>query len=161
MAGKTPAKRGPSRPIKYTEELADQICELIAQDWSIKQIGARDDMPHEITILRWMQRHDEFASKCARARETQADYVAGTLAELEQQTLDGVIAPDAARVVIGSRQWRAGRMAPKRWGDKQTIAHEGALEVQHSGLTPESRLEKLKELAQAHPELLAKLAGKQ
>lgn len=160
MAAKKAAeKRGPGRPSLYTEELAERICDLIAEDWSLRQIGARDDMPDFATIVRWCGKNEDFAAKCARAREAQADFVVGQAADLETKVLSGEVPSDAARVVLSSRQWRASKLAPKRYGDKQTIAHEGEVGVKHSGLTPAERIAKLAEMAKAHPELLAKLSN--
>ena len=153
MAGDKKEKGKAGRPSLYSEELAEKICELIANDWSVRQIGARDDMPDDTTIQRWIAANSEFASKCARAREQQADFVFGQNAELETKVLSGEVPPDAARVVLSSRQWRAGKLAPKVYGDRQHVEHSGAI-----GPGPRSITEvvtEIKELVSSDPELQA------
>ena len=117
--------RKAGRPSKYTPEVVDRICALIEQDHSINQIGSMPDMPNSATIHRWLIAHEDFARRCARAREAQADFVFGANAELERKTLSGEVPPDVARVVLSSRQWRASKLAPKRYGDKVSHEHAG------------------------------------
>ena len=40
------------------------------------------------------------------------------MAEIENATLSGTVEASAARAVLSSMQWRASKMAPKRYGDK-------------------------------------------
>lgn len=43
------------------------------------------------------------------------------MSDIEDRTLSGSIDPAAARVVLASKQWRAAKLAPKRYGDKLAI----------------------------------------
>ena len=120
------AKRKAGRPSIWTTELEDRVVDLIAHDHSVKQIGGIVGLPDEATIQRRIAANPDFAAKCARAREMQADHVIGENAELERQVLSGKVPPDAARVVISSRQWRAMKLAPKKYSDKVVQEHVGA-----------------------------------
>ncbi len=51
----------------------------------------------------------------------QGDYEHDKMAEIEAKVLTGEIPPDVARVVIWSKQWRASKLAPKKYGDKAHV----------------------------------------
>lgn len=107
------------RPSDYTEELADAICEELANsDTSLVRICAKAGMPHRSTVLRWLNEHEDFAAKYARARELQADVVFDEMGALEKRVVSRKLAPDAARVVLQSKQWRAAKLAAKKYGDR-------------------------------------------
>lgn len=118
-----------ARPSKYTVELADEICERIATGESLRAICRDIGMPSRVTVLRWLNSDDVFVAKCARARELGADALEEDMAEIENDTLSGKLDPAAARVVIASKQWRAAKHAPKKYGDKQTIEHTGDVNI--------------------------------
>ena len=105
------------RPSDYNLDHATEICELIADGMSIRQIVAQPDMPVWSTIRSWLLRHSEFQTLYARANEYAAEWEFAGISELEQQVLDGEIEPNAARVVIDSRKWRLAKMRPKVYGD--------------------------------------------
>jgi hypothetical protein len=54
----------------------------------------------------------------SRARDVQGDFVFDDIQEIERKLLAGEITSDIARVVIWSKQWRAAKLAQKRYGDK-------------------------------------------
>lgn len=110
------------RPSDYTEELAERICEILAtSDTSLRDICKRPGMPHLATAMRWLDRHEEFASKYAHAREVQADVVYADMAGIEQKMITRKLASDVGRVVLQSKQWRAAKLAAKKYGDKVAI----------------------------------------
>src|SRR4051794_366666 len=97
-----------SRRSDFSEELADTICDLLASGESLVQICQREDFPHRATVLRWMASNAAFAAKV------------------------GEIPPDVARIVISSKQWRAAKLAPRRYGDKTTIESTSTVKVQYT-----------------------------
>lgn len=104
------------RPSSYTEETADAICNRLMEGRSLRSICDDADMPDRSTVIRWQVQHDEFAARCARARELQADL----MDDLILDTANSCTVEDAqaARVKISAYQWRASKLAPKRYGDK-------------------------------------------
>jgi hypothetical protein len=104
------------RPSLYSDELADDICDLIANGRSLRSICTADDMPSRRTVLRWLSENPDFAAKHARAREAQADVMDEKILEVADACTNETAAAD--RVKIGAYQWRAARLAPKRYGDK-------------------------------------------
>lgn len=104
------------RPSDYSEAIASAICDEIAAGCSLRQICEAEGMPNRSTVLRWLDAHADFAAKHARARELQADW-------LDEQMQEEATAatPEDVRVRdlrIKTMQWRAARLAPKRYGDK-------------------------------------------
>lgn len=116
------------RPSDYTPELADKICELISEDNTYEQIAAIDGMPSKSTIIRWLGLHEDFETKCARARQIQADSIDNRIGSVIDKTETGLLAPDIARVVLSGLQWRASKKDPKKYGDKQDLNITGKLE---------------------------------
>jgi hypothetical protein len=143
-------KRGPGRPpIEYTEELAERICSRLIEGESMNQIAKDPDMPSRATMLRWMAGNADFGARCARARLSQAEGVHDQMVEIENGTLEGSIPTDVARVVLSSKQWRAAKLAPKKYGDKQEHTHLGPEggPVCLSSMTPEEFEERAKKIA--------------
>lgn len=111
------------RPSTYTEEVGREICEHLANGHSLRSWCAQDGKPNYSTIMDWLRRHPDFTANYTRAREDAAHNDAEQIAEVRQMVRDGELEPDAARVVIDSLKWTAGRRLPKVYGDR----------VQHSG----------------------------
>lgn len=112
---------GAGRPSSYTAEIADELCERIAAGESVRGICADEWMPNDRTVRRWLSTNEDFARKCARAWELQADTLVDGMAALDADVLADVVSPDKARVVFSNRQWRAAKLAPKRYGDKLAL----------------------------------------
>lgn len=119
------AKNTGGRPSSYSEKLAEEICDRIANGESLVQICRDEHMPNRRTVLRWMEADGGFATRCARAREVHADHAQDKMLDIEIGVLDGEIDPTAARVVLSSMQWRASKLAPKKYGDVSKVEHSG------------------------------------
>lgn len=136
------------RKTTYTEEMGKRICDRVANGESLIAICKDKDFPPRETVLNWLNLHDNFHSMMRKAREEQGDYVHEEMNEIERGLLEGQIDPQVARVVMQSKQWRAARLAPKRYSEKvineHTGADGGAIQMQAqvldvSGMTPEER----------------------
>lgn len=113
----------PIKPTEFTQDLADAICEKLADGISLRTICLAEDMPTKACVFRWLGRHAGFADQYARARETQADSFADDIADIADN--DALEANDK-RVRIDARKWLAGKLRPKVYGDSQTLKHTGA-----------------------------------
>lgn len=122
------------RPSDFTPEIANEICERLAKGESLRKICSpeRDDfMPGQTTVYRWLNDNEEFRKQYAHARERQADFYAEEIIEIADQpnvrtTADGETVasdPQRDRLRVDARKWLAGKLAPKKYGDK--IAHVG------------------------------------
>lgn len=128
------AKMG--RPSKYTDELADNICLLtatsnrglssICEELGICQDTARD----------WMEKHEYFSVKYARAKQRQATFLAEEIIAIADNVsndiLDGAMGPQGnnaavsrAKVQIDARKWIASKLMPKVFGDKIDVTSDG------------------------------------
>jgi len=62
------AKRG--RPSDYNPQIVEAICEEIATtDHGLDRICRAEGMPDVRTVYRWLEVHEEFRQRYARARE--------------------------------------------------------------------------------------------
>lgn len=109
------------RPSDYTSELENVICDGLLSGLSLVQVCKSVEMPHRATVCRWMQKNPKFRDNVALARAEQADLMDDRILDVINKVENCEIEPDAARVVIQGLQWRAAKLAPKKYGDKTTI----------------------------------------
>lgn len=115
------------RPSTRTEEIEERILAGLIDGMSMVQVCAQEGMPNRRTVMRWMEADEGFASRCARAREMQADFMDDKIIELIE-----TVTPEnatAARVKLAALQWRASKLAPKKYGDKIEQVHSGGVEL--------------------------------
>ena len=90
--------------LRYTAQLADEICEEIAQGGALYLMcRKKKHWPVERTIYEWLERYDEFAQKYARARERQADRRNEEIIVIADTATDA----NLARLQIDARKWQA------------------------------------------------------
>jgi len=140
-----PASRGRGRPTLYTEELADEIAEAVAnsEEGLHRLCDAIDHFPDKTTVYRWQDEREDFRAKLTRARETQGEnLIYGGLRILDETDIDtrlidenGDVRKDAvdprstsARVTLSKAQAEyrmrmAGKIAPRKYGDKLGLDH--------------------------------------
>lgn len=127
------------RPSDFTPEIANEICERLAEGESLRTICLDDDFPDRTTVRRWLAKGATkdapedlvaFRLQYAHARECQAETYAEKIVD------DAMNATDAAigRLRMDALKWAASKLAPKKYGDK--IAHvggdEGDAPIRHS-----------------------------
>lgn len=110
-----------SRPSAYTPEVADAIIDGIMDGLSMVKVCEREGMPHRATVLRWMEADPAFATRCAHARVLQADLMDDKILDVAEASTPETSAAD--RVKISAYQWRAAKLAPKKYGDKIELEH--------------------------------------
>lgn len=135
-AAKATAKVG--RPSSFSEEIAERICSQLADGKSLRKICLADDMPHSVTVFRWLAERDEFRSQYARAREAQADALFDEALDIADDGINDWVADreeedgfryngDAvqrSKLRIDTRKWMAGKLRPKVYGDKVALEHD-------------------------------------
>lgn len=112
------------RPSLYSEELAELICERLANGESLRAICREDGMPSMTTVMTWADDNQGgFRSRYACAREAQAEDMDGRiLAVAEETTPENA---QAQKVKLEAYRWRASKLAPKRYGDKLDVTSNG------------------------------------
>jgi hypothetical protein len=129
------AERG--RPSLYTPELAQRICERIAEGESLRSICREDDMPAEPTVRSWaINDLNGFSAQYTKARDIALDLMADDLIEIadtpqpgvktktnekgETETTEGDMI-EHRRLRVDVRKWYLSKLAPKRYGDKLAV----------------------------------------
>ena len=135
------------RPLEYTPEIGDRICELVATH----PIGLPrlcemyPELPAQSTINRWRYQIEDFRDKYTESKRFQSEILAEEILEIsdysERDTSydkHGNAHCDSewvmrSRLRVDSRKWLASKLAPKIYGEKQqvenkvTISHEESL----------------------------------
>ena len=100
----------------YSDAIAEQICDRLIEGESMRQICATDGFPSRSSLLRWMADDESFEAKCARARTMQADLMDDKILETAESCTEANC--QSSKVKISAYQWRASKLAPKKYGDK-------------------------------------------
>ena len=112
------------RPSTYTPELGALICERIAVGQSLRTIEAEEGMPAKTTILRWLSQDSVFRDLYVRAKEAATDAMAEELLEIADDT---AAQTDRDRLRVDTRKWLLAKLQPRKYGERQTLEHEGAV----------------------------------
>jgi len=139
-----PGKAG--RPSTYDQQVADRICELMAEGNDMGTICEMAGMPSRSTVSRWAAARPDFAEQCARAREALADFELDRLKRIAEECTEENV--NSTRVKLNHYQWRLMKIAPRRYGDRVQTEITGpnggpmqvqALTIDARALQPEHR----------------------
>ncbi len=117
------------RPLDYTQEMGDYICELTSSTGYglLKLTRLYPELPDKMTINRWRHRLPDFRAQYALAKLDIAD-------DSEKDTIlnkDGFEVCDTewinrCRLRIDTRKWLASKLLPKQYGamaeEKKTVS---------------------------------------
>jgi hypothetical protein len=123
----TSAKMG--APTKYTVELADKICKLIAtHPYGLPTIIKMYDLPDRQCIYNWVNTHDDFFDKYMKAKEQQAHLLVDSLLEIpdeipiyeDKEGNDRIDSGMLGRAKLKSEnlRWSASILAPRHYRDR-------------------------------------------
>lgn len=113
------------RPSSYTEEVGLIICDLLSDGMSLRKVCERDDMPHKVTVLRWLRDIESFRTQYARAKDEAADSLADDIQDIGDKVLAGEYEPNAARVAIDAKKWTAAKLKPKKYSERLDLTSGG------------------------------------
>ena len=119
-----------------SQDMKDDICELIATGSSVYEISRMDGMPDFRTIFKHVARDAAFGEQYMRAREKQqfalADRAMGIAAGTDplcyREGPEGLELLDAGerRLIMDTLRWQAGKLAARVFGDKVAVTgHDG------------------------------------
>lgn len=100
----------------FNEELQEEILTALENGEGLNAWCKKAGRPSRHTVLRYMREDEDFATKCARAREAAGDLALEEQSDIVKRTLSGELPSDVARVVLSNMQWRAEKLAPKKYG---------------------------------------------
>jgi hypothetical protein len=121
------------RPSTYTEEVGEAICNRISNGESLRSICAEEGMPDKTTVLRWLRDFEKFRTHYTIAREAQADVLADEILDIaddgsndwmlrkfgdDEAWVQNGEAMRRSQLRIDARKWLAGKLRPKKYGDK-------------------------------------------
>jgi transposase-like protein len=131
--------------MEYSPELADAICELVAEGESIRTICKAEGMPAKSTIFKWLREHKDFSDQYARAKEDQLEALADEILEIADDKSNDVsgelqmpngVAVQRAKLQTDTRKWLLAKLVPKKYGDKLDMNLGGEVGIK-SILVPE------------------------
>lgn len=128
-----------ARPSDYSQEIADAICERIADGESLRTICSEDTMPNKATVFRWLSKHAEFSDQYARARDEQAETLFDEILDIADDSRNDWLkahgdedgnqgwrengeAIRRSQIRIDARKWMAGKLKPKKYSEKHILA---------------------------------------
>lgn len=130
--------------MKFSEAIADAICERLADGESLRTICSDEGMPSKTTVFRWLAANEQFRDQYARAREAQADAIFDDILSIaddgrndwmqknfgeETRWVENGEAMRRSALRIDARKWMAGKLRPKKYGDKLDVEHSGEVEL--------------------------------
>lgn len=136
MAGRPPGRQnGRGRPSTFSQAIADEVCERLADGESLRSICDGEGMPDKATVFRWLAKEENhiFRDQYARARETQADSLFDDILAIaddgrndfmKRNGDEGWLANGEAirrsQLRVDARKWMAGKLQPKKYGERVT-----------------------------------------
>lgn len=139
---------GKGRPSKYTQALADKICERLAAGETLRAICRDDEMPGHPTVLRWANENEAFSDQYAKARERGYAVMFDEMLEIADTPVQGVTVTnklsregamydetkrgdmiDHRRLQVDTRKWILAKALPKVYGDKLDLNHGGTVNI--------------------------------
>ena len=122
------------RPSDYTQDIADRLCEQLAEGVSMHRACEPDDMPSKRSVFRWLRTNEEFCHQYENAKAESADYLAEEMIEIADDGTNDYITKtnndgseyevvnsehiQRSRLRIDARKWIASKLKPKKYGDK-------------------------------------------
>jgi hypothetical protein len=145
--------------LTYSPAIADEICALVAEGQSLRQITELPGMPSRRAVQYWMTRYPDFKEKYECAMMLCAEFWAHEIIEISDDSAgDYVITEDGRRVVdheninrsrlkVDSRKWLLSKLLPKRYGDRIQADMNVAVEPEAlRGLSEEKKRARVAEL---------------
>jgi hypothetical protein len=104
------------RPRPLDDGIVDRIAEGLASGLGIRKVCEPEDMPTYQSVYVEMAKGGDFAKAIARAREAQQEHEADACVEMADEANEGNW--QVVKLRIWARQWRAAKLAPKKYGEK-------------------------------------------
>lgn len=143
-------RRGTStgRPTKYTKELGEKICDLVADGWAFNKACDKCGVTKR-TGYNWLREYEEFKDMYTFACECRADDVVDSILSLVQgiDTSSEFAKEEIQkkRLEVYAMQWIAGKMRPKKYNDRLIVDHGGS--IKHNVSISEMTDEELEAIA--------------
>lgn len=121
------------RPSKYTQELADEICNAIASsDVGIRQLCSQNPhWPAKENIRKWVNSKPDFRVQYINAKAAQIDWLVERAMEVATNSTNDTYTDDdgnekcntewvnRCRLHVDTVKWLSSKLAPKIYGDRK------------------------------------------
>lgn len=115
-----------ARPSEYNHKMCIEICQEVANGLNIKKVlGSKKEYPDFSTWCRWKREHDELYNLYTQSIQDKAESVDEEIDNIMQDVKDKKIDWGAARVLIDTLKWKAGKYYPKMFGNKVDVTTNG------------------------------------
>jgi hypothetical protein len=147
-----------SQQSTYTPELADEICERIANGETLRAICRDPHMPSWVTVYTWRKTYPQFSERFALARELGGDAIAEEALEISDTTQVGERTEESdtgyktvredmlghRKLQIETRLKLLAVWFPRKYGQRIDMTTGG----ESLNMTPEERAAKLASIAE-------------
>ena len=127
-------KKKAGRPSVYSKKVVKELCTRLGNGENLNQICSDSHMPGRATVNEWVIKDKRgFAAKYARARNMGLDWMADNLLDIADDGSNDWIGDtgkvnheniNRSRLRVDARKWYLSKLAPKRYGDKVTLASD-------------------------------------
>ena len=145
------------RPSKYTPEIAQKMCEMLAEGIPLRQICRQEGFPEWRTVYDWMYKDEALGERgtglsaaIAKAREIGQDAIAEQLWVDMLQEPERILSEGGGRIDPGFVQWQKAKAEiglkllakwnPKRYGDRVALAGDADNPIKIEAETQADRL---------------------
>lgn len=122
MKPKRPLGRPRTKGDLNDPAVVQELCDRVASGEAIMNICKDAHMPTDPQVYLRMARDEAFRAIIARAREAQQEREADMVVALADEATNED--HQVVKLRIWARQWRAGKLAPKKFGDKTLIGSD-------------------------------------
>jgi hypothetical protein len=143
-------------PVEFSEDIALAVCGHISVGLSLRKIEAIEGMPTKSAVMMWLLQGEAFKAAgdtnnpkavfldhYARAREVQADSLADDIISIADDSQYDTITEDGKTVTniehiqrdrlrVDARKWLAGKLRPKKYGDKLEVGGDPEKPIAHT-----------------------------
>lgn len=127
------------------EKVVEYLCDEIANSSKgVESIlnSAEYDMPSRRTVMAWISHYEDLDHKYARAKDLQVEFLVEECMEIADGSENDIVTINKgdeeyqqvnheniqrSKLRIDMRKWQAGKLKPKKYGDKQQVQHSGGL----------------------------------
>jgi hypothetical protein len=126
---KRPRGRPPSRELPFSQEIAESICQRLANGESLIAICENEGYPTRDTVRKWADIDPDFHTQYVRAREEMtliADDGRNDFMEKQRQNGETFVDVnrehlDRSKIRIATRQWVIERVLANKYGPKPQV----------------------------------------
>lgn len=115
---------------EFDQIAADEICYRITKGESLRSIcGPERDsfLPGQNTVFKWLDENEDFAKQYARARTLQAEFKFEEAWDIASKATAETV--QVARLQVDTIKWQAGKLAPKKYGERVEHEHTGEVGI--------------------------------